>query len=53
MNTYRYRLGEPGVEYTKAGYAVLAMKLADTWFHVDEFAFVDTVRLYLTGAAAG
>jgi hypothetical protein len=53
MNTYRLRLGEPGTDLTKAGFAVQAMKLADVWFHVDDHAYVDTVKMYLIAATVG
>jgi len=46
VNTFRYRWGEEGRDYTRAGLAVHAMKLAHVWAGVPD-AFDDTIALYL------
>jgi len=47
MHTFTYRFGEPGIDYTRAGFAVRALALAAAWL-CDPYAYRDTIRMYLS-----
>ena len=46
MHTFTYRWGEPGIDYTRAGFALRALALAGAWVN-DPDAYAGTIRLYL------
>lgn len=47
MNTFSYRIGESGVDLTRAGLACWAMELANA-FWSDPFAYTRVIKSYLS-----
>jgi len=50
MNTFRYRVGEPGSDLTRAGLVLHAMILAEVWCD-DPDAFQGVIEALLTSAS--